>query len=83
MYLIIGWMETLKLRLSTQGRAGKAVTGISGFTRDARQMERLASDLKRRMACGGTWRQGVIELQGDVRDRVRPVLAALGYTVKG
>lgn len=76
-------METLTLRISTAGRAGKRMTVIAGFTRDARRMDELASDLKRRMACGGSWRQGAIELQGDVRDRVRPLLVARGFTVKG
>ena len=76
-------METLTLRISTAGRAGKRMTVIAGFTRDARLMEQLASELKRKMACGGSWRQGAIELQGDVRDRARPALVALGFTVKG
>lgn len=76
-------METLTLRISTAGRAGKRMTVIGGFTRDARLLEALASELKRAMACGGSWRQGAIELQGDVRDRIRPLLVQRGFTVKG
>lgn len=76
-------METLRLRISTAGRAGKRMTVIGGFTRDARLLEALASDLKRSLGCGGSWRQGEIELQGDVRDRVRPLLLGHGFTVKG
>lgn len=76
-------METLKLSLSTAGRAGKRMTLVAGFTRDARLLEALASELKRTLGCGGSWRQGAIELQGDVRERVRPLLVARGFTVKG
>ena len=76
-------METLRLSISKQGRAGKTVTVIAGFTRDKRQMEPLVSDLKKRLGCGGTWEGSRVELQGDVRDRLRPVLAAQGFQVKG
>jgi translation initiation factor 1 len=76
-------VETLRIRISTQGRGGKTVTVVAGFTREARLMEALASDLKKALGCGGAWRTGILELQGDVRDRVRPLLVARGFTVKG
>ena len=71
------------LRLSVASRAGKTVTLVSGFTRDRKLMDALASELKRALAVGGTWRQGTLELQGDERDRVRPLLKARGFTVRG
>jgi translation initiation factor 1 len=76
-------METLRLRLSTQGRAGKTVTSIEGFTRERTLMDRLASELKHALGCGGSWRAGTVELQGDVRDRVRPRLERMGFRVRG
>lgn len=76
-------METLRLSISKQGRAGKTMTVIAGFTREKRLMDPLVSDLKKALGCGGTWRTGVVELQGDVRARLRALLAAQGYTVKG
>jgi len=71
------------MRISKQGRGGKTVTVIEGFTREKRLMESLASGLKHHLGCGGTSRDGTIELQGDVRDRVRPLLTSQGYMVKG
>lgn len=71
------------MRISKQGRGGKTVTVIGGFTREKRLMESLASGLKHHLGCGGTSRDGTIELQGDVRDRVRPLLTSQGYSVKG
>lgn len=76
-------METLRLSIAKQGRGGKTVTVVAGFTREKRLMDALVSDLKKALGCGGTWRTGVVELQGDVRDRLRPRLVAAGYTVKG
>jgi len=76
-------METLRIGKSTQGRAGKTVTVVQGFTRDRALLERLASELKRSLGCGGSCRTGIVELQGDVRDRVRPLLEAKGFRLKG
>lgn len=76
-------METLKLSIAKQGRAGKTVTVIRGFTRDKRQMEPLVSGLKKSLGCGGTFANGTVELQGDVRVRLRPLLTAQGFLVRG
>jgi translation initiation factor 1 (eIF-1/SUI1) len=56
---------------------------VDGFTREKKLMDSLASGLKHHLGCGGTHRQGTIELQGDVRDRLRPLLTSQGYIVKG
>ena len=39
----------------------------------------LAKKLKNKLACGGTAKGGMIELQGDHRKKVREELIALGY----
>jgi translation initiation factor 1 len=39
--------------------------------------------LKRACGTGGAVREDTVEIQGDLRDRVREVLAKRGYTVKG
>lgn len=76
-------METIRLSIAKQGRAGKTVTMVAGFTREARLMDPLVSDLKKALGCGGTWRTGTVELQGDVRERLRSLLGDRGFTVKG
>ena len=76
-------METLKLSIAKQGRAGKTVTVIRGFTRDRHRMEPLVSGWKKAIGCGGSWEGQTVELQGDVRDRLRPRLLAEGFQVKG
>ena len=78
-----GPVETLRLSIAKQGRGGKTMTVITGFTREARLMDPLVSELKKALGCGGTWRTGVVELQGDVRDRLRALLADRGFAVKG
>jgi len=74
---------TAKLRLEKQGRGGKSVTVVDGLPHNAGFLAELAGELKKACGTGGTVRTGAVELNGDVRERIRPLLAARGYTVKG
>jgi translation initiation factor 1 len=64
------------------GRGGKGVSVISGLPLAAADLEALASRLKRLCGAGGAVREGVIEIQGDHRDRLVAELRLLGYDAK-
>jgi translation initiation factor 1 len=64
------------------GRGGKAVSVISGLPLAAADLEALASRLKRLCGAGGGVRDGVIEIQGEHRDRLVAELCRLGYEAK-
>lgn len=72
-----------KLRMEKKGRGGKTVTVVFDLPRNAAFLKELAQDLKRACGTGGTVVDDTVELQGDLRDRVRERLAARGYIVKG
>jgi translation initiation factor 1 len=72
-----------KLRMEKKGRGGKVVTVIDGLPRNDTFLKELAQELKRSCGTGGTIVDGGIELHGDLRDRVRDVLAGKGYAIKG
>jgi translation initiation factor 1 len=74
---------TLKIRLETRGRGGKSVTVIAGLPADSGRGEELLGELKRALATGGAACDGGFELRGDCRDRLRPLLVARGFAVKG
>ena len=77
---------TAKLRMEKKGRGGKTVTVVDGLPRNAAFLKELLQELKRACGTGGTVDSasgGAVELQGDLRDRVRAVLEKKGYTVKG
>lgn len=74
---------TAKLRLEKHGRGGKSVTVVDGLPQNTEFLSTLAAELKKTCGTGGTVRTGAIELSGDVRERIRPLLVARGYTVKG
>jgi translation initiation factor 1 len=72
-----------KLRIEKKGRGGKSVTVVDGLPRNDAFLRELCSELKRACGAGGSVGDGAVEIQGDLRARVRELLAAKGYTVKG
>jgi translation initiation factor 1 len=64
------------------GRSGKAVTVISGLPFDAAQLEELAARLKKLCGAGGAVKHGVIEIQGEHRDRLVAELCKLGLEAR-
>ena len=72
-----------KVRTEKKGRGGKTVTVVYGLPDNGEFLRELSQDLKRACGTGGTVVEGGVELQGDLRDRVRDVLVKRGYVVKG
>ena len=72
-----------KLRVEKKGRGGKTVTVVDGLPRNAAFLKDLGQELKRTCGTGGSVEDGAIELQGDLRERVRDVLVKKGFVVKG
>ena len=72
----------VRVARQTQGRAGKAVTIVTGLPLDAAGLEQLAKELKRRCGSGGTVKDGVIEIQGEHRDTVVEQLVQRGYSAR-
>jgi len=72
-----------KLRMEKSGRGGKTVTVVYDLPRNQRFLKELCQDLKRACGTGGTVADDTIELQGDLRDRVRDYLKKNDFVVKG
>lgn len=72
----------VRLHRDRKGRGGKAVTLITGVRGSAAELEQLATALKRYCGCGGGVKDGAIEIQGDLRERLAAKLTELGYKVK-
>ncbi|MFN7950794.1 MAG: translation initiation factor Sui1 [bacterium] len=66
----------------TKGRKGKGVTLVTGVRLDAAGLADLAKELKVLCGSGGTVKDGVIEIQGDHRDKILAALAARGWKAK-
>jgi translation initiation factor 1 len=74
--------QTARIARDRKRRAGKTVTVISGLRHDPATLQELLTTLKQRCGAGGALKDGELEIQGDHRERVAAVLAALGYKVK-
>ena len=72
-----------KLRVEKAGRGGKIVTVVYDLPRNAAFLKGLAKELKQACGAGGTVQDDAIEIQGDLRDRIRGLLVNKGFGVKG
>ena len=66
----------------TKGRQGKGVTVVTGVPLPPAELADLCTQLKKQCGSGGAVKDGVIEIQGDHRDRLAAELAQRGWTVK-
>ena len=72
--------EKEKIRVSTvRRRYGKFITVVEGISKDA-DNKKILKELKNRLACGGTLKDNIIELQGDHKKKALDVLVKLGFS---
>lgn len=73
------------LRKEKSHRGGKPVIVVSGFHAgiSMTELERLASDARKQLGCGGTVRDREMEFQGDNPAAVRKVFQTAGFRVDG
>lgn len=68
------------IRRETGGRGGKTVTVVDGFTGiGLPEKEQLAKRMRAACGCGGTVKDGAIEIQGDQRETVARILNEAGF----
>ena len=68
------------VRRETGGRGGKTVTVVDGFVGiGLPEKEQLAKKMRAACGCGGTVKDGAIEIQGDQREKIAEILAAAGF----
>lgn len=72
----------VRIQRQTSGRKGKGVCLITGIDLDDDALTKLAAELKKKCGCGGSLKDGVIEIQGDKRDLLKTLLEAKGMKVK-
>ena len=74
--------QTVYLHRDSKARGGKAVTVLKGLTLSESDLTSLAKTLKQACGSGGTIKDGLIEIQGEQREKIAEVLRKLGYKVK-
>ena len=74
--------QTAYLHRDSKGRGGKAVTLVKNLVLAEADMKALAKKLKAVCGSGGTVKDGVIEIQGEHREKIAEALEKMGYKVK-
>jgi translation initiation factor 1 len=70
--------DSQNIRVSVEKkRYGKYVTLVSGL--EGLNIKEITKQLKNALACGGTYKNNEIELQGDHRKKIKEALVKLGF----
>ncbi|CAN5864155.1 hypothetical protein BH11MYX2_BH11MYX2_26580 [soil metagenome] len=66
------------VRYERKGRGGKEATNVEKLELEAKDLEQWCKELKQALGCGGFIDGDSIVLQGDLRQRLPPLLTARG-----
>lgn len=72
----------VRVSRETKGRKGAGVTVVAGLAMTDERLKSLLSECKKRLGCGGTLREGILEFQGEHRDALVAFLADKGISAK-
>lgn len=72
--------QKLRVTIEKKGRGGKVATIVKGFVGTDADRGKLEKMLKTKCGVGGSSKDGLIILQGDIRDKIIQLLRDLGYT---
>ena len=72
----------LRIERQTKGRKGKGVMLVVGIDSEQHDLKKLAKTIKSKMGQGGAVKDGIIEVQGDDRDKLKAILEGLKFKVK-
>lgn len=74
--------QTVYLHRDSKGRSGGVMTLVKNLVLSEADMKDLAKQLKQLCGSGGTVKYGVIEIQGEHREKIAGTLKKMGYKVK-
>ena len=74
--------QTAVIQRTSKGRGGKVVTLVKNLHLSPNDHKALTKHLKQTCGSGGTSKDGMIEIQGDHREKIATALQHLGYKTK-
>jgi translation initiation factor 1 len=74
--------QIVYLHRESKGRGGKTVTLVKNLELSEEDMKALVKILKQTCGSGGTIKNGIIEIQGEHREKIAVALEKQGYKVK-
>jgi len=70
------------LHFAKEKRRGKTVTLIGEFFLEAKDANATLKILKKKLGCGGSYKDSYMEFQGDLKEKLRPLLVELNFRFK-
>ena len=70
------------LFFSKEKRRGKTVTLVGEFFMPKNDTTALLKTMKKKLGCGGSFKDGFMEFQGELKDKLRPLLVDEGFRFK-
>ena len=71
-----------QLVFTYEKRKGKPVTLVGRFYMSEKEKKDILKLLKKKLACGGAVKDEWLELQGDVKDKIKDILLQDGWRFK-
>jgi len=71
-----------QLFFSKQKRRGKTVTLVGEFFMPKEDVNQSLKTIKKKLGCGGAFKDNMMEFQGDIKDKIRPLLIELNFKFK-
>ena len=70
------------LMFKKEKRRGKTVTLVGEFQLPKTDATAILKLLKKKLGCGGSFKDNFMEFQGDLKDKLRPLLVSEGFRFK-
>lgn len=71
-----------QLFFSKEKRRGKVVTLVGEFQLEKKDADTILKKLKKQLGCGGAFKDGFMEFQGELKEKLRPLLVNEGFNFK-
>ncbi len=70
------------LHFKKERRRGKVVTLVGEFFLKKDDSQTILKKLKKSLGCGGTFKDGYMEFQGDIKESLKPLLKKYGFRLR-
>ena len=71
-----------QLFFSKEKRKGKTITLVGEIMLPKEQVSTLLKSIKKKLGCGGTYKENFMEFQGELKEKIRPLLVEEGFKFK-
>ena len=70
------------LHFAKEKRRGKTVTLVGEFFLEKKDANATLKILKKKLGCGGSYKDSYMEFQGELKEKLRPLLIELNFRFK-